>query len=68
MWRYGMNQILLNLLVCPATRTQLTYDAVNKELKSEAAQIAYPIDKGVPVLIISEARFLEDVKEMAQSR
>lgn len=62
-----MNQTLLNLLVCPATRTQLTYDDVNNELKSEAAKIAYPIDKGVPVLIISEARFLEDMKEAAQS-
>ena len=47
---------LLELLVCPLTRTRLEYDAKAGELISKAAKLAYPIRDGIPVMIASEAR------------
>ncbi|MEW4468324.1 Trm112 family protein [Parasphingorhabdus sp. JC815] len=47
---------LLDILVCPATRGPLSYDAEAQELISEAAGVAYPIKQGVPVMLIEEAR------------
>jgi uncharacterized protein len=49
---------LLEILVCPATRTKLTYDAANKELVSKSARLAYPIRDGVPIMLAGEAREL----------
>ena len=49
---------LLAMLVCPATRTPLRYDADAGELISDAAGLAYPICDGIPVLLIEEARAL----------
>ena len=47
---------LLEILVCPLTRTPLRYDAVAQELISDAAGLAYPIRGGVPVMLEAEAR------------
>lgn len=47
---------LLELLVCPLTRTALTYDAERQELVSRAARLAYPIRDGIPIMLPSEAR------------
>lgn len=49
---------LLEILVCPVTRTQLRYDEQALELVSEAAGLAYPVRDGVPVMLIEEARQL----------
>lgn len=49
---------LLAVLVCPATRTPLRWDAERSELVSEAAGLAYPVRDGVPVLLVREARAL----------
>ena len=49
---------LLEVLVCPQTRTPLRYDRERQELVSEAARLAYPVRDGVPILIIDEAREL----------
>lgn len=51
---------LLELLVCPATKTPLRYDAAKGELLSDTAGLAYPIRDGVPVMIASEARTMEE--------
>lgn len=51
---------LVAILVCPATRTPLRYDAEAAELISEAAGLAYPVRDGVAVLLIEEARPLSD--------
>ena len=50
---------LLEILVCPATRTKLTYDAVRNELVSKSARLAYPIRDGVPIMLAGEAREFE---------
>jgi uncharacterized protein YbaR (Trm112 family) len=50
---------LLSILVCPATRTRLRYDAERQELVSDEAGLAYPVRDGVPVLLIEEARRID---------
>ncbi len=47
---------LLDILVCPLTRTKLRYDDARQELVSDAAGIAFPIRNGVPILRVEEAR------------
>ena len=51
---------LLELLVCPLTKAALRYDRDAQELVSEKARLAYPIRDGIPILLASEARSLED--------
>jgi uncharacterized protein YbaR (Trm112 family) len=51
---------LLELLVCPATKTSLQYDPVRQELISRAAGLAYPIRDGIPIMLTDEARPLRD--------
>ena len=53
---------LLELLVCPLTKTALTYDRERNELVSKAAGLAYPIRDGIPVMLPSEARSLDTEK------
>jgi hypothetical protein len=49
---------LLEVLVCPQTRTPLRYDRARQELVSEQARLAYPVRDGVPIMLIDEAREL----------
>ena len=51
---------LLELLVCPVTKTTLEYDAEARELISRSAKLAYPIRNGIPIMLPEEARTLED--------
>lgn len=53
------DKALLEMLVCPVTRTPLLYDAEAHELVSEAAKLAYPIRDGIPIMLPEEARPLE---------
>ncbi len=47
---------LLEVLVCPITRSPLVYDRARQELVSKAARLAYPVRDGVPVMLPEEAR------------
>ena len=49
---------LLEILVCPLTKTRLIYDRERQELISKAAGLAYPIRDGVPIMLPGEAREL----------
>jgi len=49
---------LLELLVCPVTKGQLTYERELEELHSRSARLAYPVRDGIPILLESEARVL----------
>jgi uncharacterized protein len=49
---------LLERLVCPVTKTRLSYDAERQELVSKAAGLAYPIRDGIPIMLAEEARDL----------
>ena len=47
---------LLEILVCPLTKTPLIYNRETQELISEQAGLAYPIRNGVPIMLVDEAR------------
>ena len=51
---------LLEILVCPLTKTVLEYDAKAQELISRAAALAYPIRDGIPIMLPDEARKLDE--------
>ncbi len=51
---------LLEMLVCPVTKTALAYDEARQELVSRAARLAYPIRDGIPIMLPEEARPLEE--------
>lgn len=51
---------LLELLVCPLTKTSLIYDAQRCELISKAANLAFPIRSGIPLMTIEAARRIDD--------
>jgi uncharacterized protein YbaR (Trm112 family) len=50
---------LLEILVCPVTKSTLEYDAARQELVSRSAKLAYPIRDGIPIMLPEEARTLE---------
>ena len=49
---------MLEGLICPQTQGDLRYDAERQELLSLAAQLAFPIRDGIPIMLISAARAL----------
>jgi uncharacterized protein len=51
---------LLDLLVCPLTKGPLRYDRERQELISEQAGLAYPIRDGIPIMLVDEARPVEE--------
>lgn len=51
-----MTPALVEMLVCPLTRTKLRYNEEQQELVSDAAQLAFPMRDGVPIMLIEEAR------------
>ena len=54
----GISPKLLEILVCPVTKTPLRYDPDRQELISEQAGLAFPIRDGIPVMLPDEARTL----------
>ena len=50
---------LLEILVCPLTRGPLEYDAEAGELISRQAGLAFPIRDGIPIMLVDEARPLD---------
>ena len=51
---------LLEVLICPLTRSPLDYDRARGELISRSARLAYPVRDGVPIMLVDEARTLAD--------
>ena len=51
---------LLEVLVCPITKTSLRYDAAHQELISDAAKLAFPIRDGIPIMLIDDARKIDE--------
>lgn len=55
-----LDKKMMQLLVCPMTKGPLDFDESTQELVSPKAKLAYPVRDGVPILLISEARALDD--------
>ncbi len=51
---------LLEILVCPITKEKLIYDKKNKELISEKAGLAFPIEDGIPIMLVDKARKIKN--------
>jgi hypothetical protein len=51
---------LLEILVCPVTKTTLRFDRERQELISDKARLAFPIRDGIPIMLTDEARSLDD--------
>jgi uncharacterized protein YbaR (Trm112 family) len=51
---------LLEILVCPLTKSPLRYDRAARELISDQAKLAYPIRDGIPIMLVDEARRLDE--------
>lgn len=56
---HDLDRRMLEMLVCPLTKTRLTLSPDRHELISVAARLAFPIRDGVPMLSLDEAREVE---------
>ena len=56
----GVDPKLLEILVCPLTKGPLTLDAERNELVSKQANLAYPIRDDIPIMLVDEARQIDD--------
>lgn len=50
---------MLEALVCPVTQSTLDYHADTSELVSLQAKLAFPVRDGIPVMLVDEARVLD---------
>ena len=55
-----VDPLLLQLLVCPVTKGPLEYDREAGELVSRSAGLAFPIRDGIPIMLVEEARELDE--------
>ncbi|MBI0178394.1 Trm112 family protein [Bartonella apis] len=60
MVKYATDPKMLELLICPVTGGELHYDKERQELVSKKARLAFPIRDGIPIMLASEARPLEE--------
>lgn len=58
-----MDKKLLDILVCPVSKAPLVYDPQRQELICKVSRLAYPIRGGIPVMLESEARRLDQDEE-----
>ena len=55
-----LDQKLLEILVCPLSKGSLRYDSEKQELISEKSRLAFPIRDGIPIMLVEEARRLDE--------
>ena len=53
---------LLEILVCPLSKSPLRYDRDAQELISVQAGLAYPIRDGIPIMLVDEARQIDQAQ------
>ena len=56
---------LLEILVCPLTKDPLSYDRTKQELVSAQAGLAFPVRDGIPIMLVDEARVLDEAEKAA---
>ena len=60
--RHTVDPRLLEMLACPLTKMPLAWNPEAGELVSRAAKLAYPVRDGVPIMLPSEARPLDEAE------
>lgn len=63
--RYRLDPRTIEMLVCPVTKTRLTLSRDGTELISIVARYAFPIRKGVPLLVVDAARHIDETEAEA---
>lgn len=53
-----MDKKLLDILVCPVSKTSVVWNQPTHELFCRASGLAYPVRDGIPVMLEVEARQL----------
>lgn len=53
---------LLEVMICPVSRGPLDYDVEKQELVSKKARLAFPVRDGIPIMLVDEARTLDDAE------
>lgn len=51
-----MNKALLEILACPACKSNLIFRQSHQELICVACRLAYPIRDEIPVMLVEQAR------------
>ena len=52
----GIDKKLLDILVCPISKGPLKYNKVENELISLEAGLAFPVEDGIPIMLLGRAR------------
>ena len=52
----GIDKKLLDILVCPISKGPLRYNKGENELISLEAGLAFPVEDGVPIMLLDRAR------------
>lgn len=58
--RYRIDPRTIEMLVCPVTKTRLILSRDGTELISIVARYGFPIQKGVPLLVVDAARRIDE--------
>ena len=58
----GLEKTLLDILVCPICKGNLTYQQDSQELICFVDKLAFPIEDDIPIMIPEQARNLESEK------
>ncbi|UCC11022.1 MAG: Trm112 family protein [candidate division WOR-3 bacterium] len=51
---------LLDILVCPQCKGALEYDSEKAELLCHVCKLAYQVKDDIPVMLVEEARTIDD--------
>jgi hypothetical protein len=54
-----LSQELLDILVCPACKGDLAYDATVQTLTCPACRLRYRIEDDIPIMLVEEAERLD---------
>jgi len=57
-----MNKKQIEMMACPQCHKSMSYDKSNQELICDNCKLAFPVQDGIPVMLIEEARKIESVE------
>jgi len=60
-----MDAKLLEILVCPVCKGPLVHQRQAGELICKADRLAFPVRDGIPVMLVDEARVLQESEEVS---
>jgi uncharacterized protein len=58
---------MLNVIACPLTKAPLVFDAETSELVNNEWGLRYPVEDGVPILLLSRAKRFTPEGQTAES-